>query len=49
MTAKAIKLDVSLPIFIPFVGVAIRMKEEPKDATTEAKVARNIRLIYCHY
>jgi Zn-dependent protease len=39
MAAKAIKLDVSLPIFIPFVGAAIRMKEEPKDAVIEAKVA----------
>jgi Zn-dependent proteases len=39
MVAKAIKLDVSLPIFIPFVGAAIRLKEEPKDAVIEAKVA----------
>lgn len=39
ITAKAIKLDVSLPIFIPFVGAAIRMKEEPKDAVIEAKLA----------
>ncbi|OOM79283.1 peptidase family M50 [Clostridium puniceum] len=39
MVAKSIKLDVSLPIFIPFVGAAIRMKEEPKDAVIEAKMA----------
>lgn len=39
ITAKAIKLDVSLPIFIPFVGAAIRMKEEPQDAVIEAKLA----------
>lgn len=39
LSAKIVKLDVTLPIFIPFVGAAIRMKEEPKDAVTEAKVA----------
>jgi len=39
LTAKSIKIDVSLPIFIPFVGAAIRIKEEPKDATTEAILA----------
>lgn len=39
LTAKLIKLDVSLPIFIPFLGAFISMKEEPKDAATEAKVA----------
>lgn len=39
LTAKLIKLDVSLPIFIPFVGAFISMKEEPKDSATEAKVA----------
>lgn len=39
LCAKFIKLDVTLPIFIPFVGAAIRMKEEPKDAVTEAKIA----------
>lgn len=39
LSAKIIKLDVTLPIFIPFVGAAIRMKEEPKDAATEAKLA----------
>lgn len=45
MTAKAIKLDVSLPIFIPFVGAAIRMREEPKDAVIEAKLAMGGPLI----
>lgn len=39
LSARFIKLDVTLPIFIPFVGAAIRMKEEPKDAVTEAKLA----------
>jgi Zn-dependent protease len=39
LSAKIIKLDVTLPIFIPFVGAAIRMKEEPKDAAIEAKLA----------
>lgn len=39
LTAKAIKLDVGVPIFIPFVGALISLKEEPKDAVTEAKVA----------
>ncbi|APM37669.1 site-2 protease family protein [Clostridium kluyveri] len=39
LSAKAVKLDVTLPLFIPFVGALISMKEEPKDAVTEAKVA----------
>ncbi|MDW8801513.1 site-2 protease family protein [Clostridium sp. A1-XYC3] len=37
--AKKINLKVSAPIFIPFVGAFISMKEEPKDAKTEAWVA----------
>jgi Zn-dependent protease len=32
-------LPVSAPVFIPFVGAFIKMKEEPKDAATEAFVA----------
>lgn len=45
ITAKAIKLDVSLPIFIPFVGALITMKDEPKDAVIEAKLAMGGPLI----
>lgn len=37
--AKIKRLDVSLPVFIPFVGALIKLKEEPKDAKTEAFVA----------
>lgn len=36
--ARRLGLDTSLPVFIPFVGALIRMKEEPKDAKTEAIV-----------
>lgn len=39
LSAKKIKLDVTLPLFIPFVGAFISMKEEPKDAVIEAKLA----------
>lgn len=39
LCAKYIKLDVTLPIFIPFVGALIRMKEAPRDAVVEAKLA----------
>lgn len=38
ITAKKVGLAVSGPVFIPFVGALIGMKEEPKDAVTEAKV-----------
>ena len=38
-TAKRIGLNVSVPLFIPFVGALISLKEQPKDAVTEAKVA----------
>lgn len=38
ITAKLLKLNVSLPIFIPFAGAFISMKEMPRDAVTEAKV-----------
>lgn len=37
--AKKAKLPVSTPIFIPFVGAFISMKEMPTDASTEAFVA----------
>lgn len=37
--AKLKGLPVSLPIFIPFMGAFIAMKEEPKDAATEAFIA----------
>ena len=36
--AKKVQLDVSAPIFIPFIGAFINMKEQPKDALVEAKV-----------
>jgi Zn-dependent proteases len=37
--AKKARLPVSAPIFIPFVGAFISMKEQPADAKTEAFVA----------
>ncbi|WP_019850578.1 site-2 protease family protein [Desulfitobacterium sp. PCE1] len=37
-TAKRVGLAVSGPVFIPFVGALIGMKENPKDAVTEAQV-----------
>lgn len=37
--AKKAKLPVSTPIFIPFVGAFISMKEQPAHATTEAFVS----------
>lgn len=39
LMAKYEGLDVSAPMFIPFVGAFIRMKELPKSAMTEAKIA----------
>lgn len=36
--AKRVGLAVSGPVFIPFIGAFIGMKEEPKDVVTEAKV-----------
>lgn len=38
VSAKRVGLAVSGPVFIPFVGAFIGMKEEPKDAITEARV-----------
>jgi Zn-dependent protease len=39
ITAKHVGLKVTSPLFIPFVGAFISMKEQPADAVTEAKVA----------
>lgn len=39
LTAKQEKLDVSAPLFIPFVGAFIKMKEVPKNIVIEAKTA----------
>lgn len=37
--AKSVGMPVSLPLFIPFLGAMITMKEPPKDAWQEAVVA----------
>ena len=37
--ARKLDIDVSAPLFIPFVGAVISMKQAPKDAVTEAKLA----------
>ena len=37
--AKREKLDVSTPLFIPFVGAVISMKEIPRSVLTESKIA----------
>lgn len=39
LTARRVGLKVSAPLFIPFVGAFISMKEQPRDAVTEATVA----------
>lgn len=39
LVAKGVGLKVSTPLFIPFVGAFISMKEQPQDAVTESKVA----------
>lgn len=39
LTARTVGLSVSSPVFIPFIGAFISMKEHPADAVTEAKVA----------
>lgn len=36
--SRQLGIDTSLPMFIPFVGAIIQMKEEPKDAKTESIV-----------
>lgn len=38
IVSKHEKLNVSLPLFIPFVGALINLKETPKSAEVEAKV-----------
>ena len=38
LTAKEIGLKVSAPIFIPFIGAFIAMKDQPKNAVIEAQV-----------
>lgn len=39
ITARQIGLNVSAPVFIPFIGAFIAMKDQPHNAVTEAKVA----------
>jgi Zn-dependent protease len=39
MAAKWLGLPVSAPLFIPFIGASIVMKENPRDAWTEALMA----------
>lgn len=39
IAAKKVNIDVSGPVFIPFVGAFINMKEQPKNAIVEAKIA----------
>ncbi len=39
LTARRVGLNVSAPIFIPFMGAFITMKDQPRDAVTEATVA----------
>jgi len=39
IAAKIVNINVSGPVFIPFVGAFISMKDQPTNATTEAKIA----------
>jgi len=39
LAAKALGIPVSAPLFIPFLGAAIVLKENPRDAWTEALMA----------
>jgi Zn-dependent protease len=39
LAAKWLGMPVSAPIFIPFVGASITMKQHPRDAWTEARMA----------
>ena len=39
LTARQLGLNVSLPVFIPFFGAFIALKDRPRDAVVEAKVA----------
>jgi Zn-dependent protease len=47
IAAKWLGLPVSAPIFIPFLGAAIIMKENPRDAWTEALMAYGGPLAGC--
>jgi len=47
IAAKWLGLPVSAPLFIPFVGAAITMKENPRDAWTEAWMAYGGPLAGC--
>ncbi|MGE5397436.1 MAG: site-2 protease family protein, partial [Chitinophagales bacterium] len=38
ITAKRLNLNVSAPIFIPFIGAFIAMKDQPRNAVIEAEV-----------
>ena len=37
--ARKLGIDISAPLFIPFVGAVISMRQAPKDVITEAKIA----------
>jgi len=39
IAAKIVNINVSGPVFIPFVGAFISMKDQPTNATVEAKIA----------
>ena len=47
LTAKKCGLNVSAPVFIPFVGAFISMKEMPKNVEVEVKVAFGGPLLGC--
>jgi Zn-dependent protease len=47
IAAKWLGLPVSAPLFIPFIGAAIMMKENPRDAWTEALMAYGGPLAGC--
>ena len=47
IAAKWLGLPVSAPLFIPFIGAAITMKENPRDAWTEALMAYGGPLAGC--
>jgi len=47
IAAKLLGLPVSAPLFIPFIGASIIMKENPRDAWTEALMAYGGPLAGC--
>jgi Zn-dependent protease len=47
IAAKMVGLPVSAPLFIPFIGASIVMKENPRDAWTEALMAYGGPLAGC--